>query len=92
MWLDWDFIKKESRQNNVFFINNLFLHVFTGYGLDSDFKMFIKTFPFMEKTLAKMQRVVDLERLAQKVRNVDNKNILYTVFIFKTVILLPAIM
>ncbi|CAC5357048.1 unnamed protein product [Mytilus coruscus] len=38
-----------------------------GYGLDSDFKMFIKTFPFMEKTLAKMQRVVDLEKLAQKV-------------------------
>ena len=25
----------------------------------------------MEKTLAKMQRVVDLEKLAQKVRNVD---------------------
>ncbi|XP_071157075.1 exonuclease mut-7 homolog isoform X1 [Mytilus edulis] len=38
-----------------------------GYGLDSDFKMFTKTFPFMEKTLAKMERVVDLEKLAQKV-------------------------
>lgn len=29
--------------------------------------MFTKTFPFMEKTLAKMERVVDLEKLAQKV-------------------------
>jgi conjugal transfer/entry exclusion protein len=27
----------------------------------------------MEKSLAKMQRVVDLEKLAQKVRNVDKK-------------------
>ena len=77
MWPDWDLIfdfhKSESRQNNFSFFNNLFLYVFTGYGLDSDFKMFIKTFPFMEKTLAKMQRVVDLEKLAQKVRNVDKK-------------------
>lgn len=38
-----------------------------GYGLDSDFQMFIKTFPFMKDRLARMCRVVELEKVAQKV-------------------------
>ncbi|XP_021375991.1 exonuclease mut-7 homolog isoform X2 [Mizuhopecten yessoensis] len=38
-----------------------------GYGLDSDFQMFVKTFPFMKESLAHLCRVVELEKVARKV-------------------------
>ncbi|XP_060070082.1 exonuclease mut-7 homolog isoform X2 [Ylistrum balloti] len=48
-----------------FFCNPAILKL--GYGLDSDFQMFVKTFPFMKESLANMSRVVELEKVAQKV-------------------------
>ncbi|XP_033725310.1 exonuclease mut-7 homolog isoform X2 [Pecten maximus] len=38
-----------------------------GYGLDSDFQMFVKMFPFLKENLSHMCRVVELEKVAQKV-------------------------
>ncbi|XP_069121418.1 exonuclease mut-7 homolog isoform X1 [Argopecten irradians] len=38
-----------------------------GYGLDSDFQMFVKMFPFLKDSLSHMVRVVELEKVAQKV-------------------------
>ena len=42
-------------------------YFYLGYGIESDFKMILRTLPAIEESLKKVKRIVNLEGLAKKV-------------------------